>query len=84
MEYDEKLAERIGVEGSGIEDLAHNKKVQDAVLKELQQAGRQGGLSGIEIIEGAVVADEEWTPQNVSALSLTPPPPPECASADMW
>ena len=74
-----KLAERIGVEGSGIEDLAHNKKVQDAVLKELQQAGRQGGLSGIEIIEGAVVADEEWTPQNVSALFLTP----ECASANM-
>jgi hypothetical protein len=35
-------------------------------LKELQQAGRQGGLSGIEIIEGAVLADEEWTPQNVS------------------
>jgi long-chain acyl-CoA synthetase len=67
-----KLAERIGVEGSGIEDLAHSKKVQDAVLKELQQAGRQGGLSGIEIIEGAVVADEEWTPQNVSALSFTP------------
>lgn len=61
-----KLAERLGVEGSGIEDLVHNKKVQDAVLKELQTAGRQGGLSGIEIIEGAVLADEEWTPQNVS------------------
>lgn len=60
-----KLAERIGVQGHGIEDLAHNKKVQEAVLVELQQAGRQGGLSGIEIIEGAVVADEEWTPQNV-------------------
>ncbi|KAF4630560.1 hypothetical protein G7Y89_g7570 [Cudoniella acicularis] len=59
-----QLAERIGVEGSGIEDLVHNQKVQDAVLKELQQAGRQAGLSGIEIIEGAVLADEEWTPQN--------------------
>jgi hypothetical protein len=61
-----KLAERIGVQGNGIEDLVHNSKVQDEVLKELQQAGRQGGLSGIEIIEGAVLADEEWTPQNVS------------------
>jgi long-chain acyl-CoA synthetase len=60
-----KLAESIGVEGQGVEDLAHNKKVQDAVLKELQQAGRQGGLSGIEIIEGVVVSDDEWTPQNV-------------------
>lgn len=61
-----KLAARIGVEGNGIEDLAHNKKVQAEVLKELQAAGRAGGLSGIEIIEGCVVADEEWTPQNVS------------------
>jgi len=61
-----KLAERIGVEGHGIEDLVHNKKIQNEVLKELQQAGRQGGLSGIEIVEGAVLADEEWTPQNVS------------------
>jgi long-chain acyl-CoA synthetase len=60
-----QLAQRIGVQGSGIEDLVHNTKLQDAVLKELQQAGRTGGLSGIEIIEGAVLADEEWTPQNV-------------------
>ena len=37
-----------------------------SVLKELQSAGRAGGLSGIEIIEGVVVSDEEWTPQNVS------------------
>jgi len=36
------------------------------VLKEMQQTGRGGGLSGIEIIEGIVLADEEWTPQNVS------------------
>lgn len=65
-----KLAESIGVDGQGIEDLAHNEKVQNAVLKELQQAGRQGGLSGIEIIEGVIVADDEWTPQNVSFSPL--------------
>jgi len=65
-----KLADRIGVEGSGVEDLVHNAKIQAAVLKELQQAGRGGGLSGIEIIEGVVLADEEWTPQNVSANLL--------------
>jgi len=59
-----KLAERIGVQGNGIEDLVHNEKIQDAVLKELQQAGRSGGLSGIEIVEGVVLSDEEWTPQN--------------------
>ena len=37
------------------------------VLKELQAAGKQGGLSGIEIIEGVVLTDEEWTSANVSA-----------------
>jgi len=59
-----KLAARIGVEGTGVEDLVHNKQIQDEVLKELQAAGRAGGLSGIEIIEGAILADEEWTPEN--------------------
>lgn len=59
-----KLAQSIGVSGTSLEELAHNKKLQSAVLKELQSAGRQGGLSGIEIIDGVVVSDEEWTPQN--------------------
>lgn len=59
-----KLAASIGVDGNTIEELVHNKKLQQAVLKELQTAGRAGGLSGIEIIEGVVMSDEEWTPQN--------------------
>lgn len=61
-----KLAASIGVEGNTIEELVHNKKLQQAVLKELQTTGRAGGLSGIEIIQGVVMSDEEWTPQNVS------------------
>lgn len=36
------------------------------VLKELQAAGKSGGLAGIEIIDGVVMADEEWTAANVS------------------
>lgn len=64
-----KTANTAGVEGSNLEELVHNKKVQNAVLKELQNAGKAGGLSGIEIIEGVVLADEEWTPQNVSTTS---------------
>ncbi|KAH8889686.1 acetyl-CoA synthetase-like protein [Thozetella sp. PMI_491] len=59
-----KLAASAGVSDEHLEQLVHNKKVQTAVLKELQNAGRAGGLSGIEIIEGVVVSDEEWTPQN--------------------
>jgi long-chain acyl-CoA synthetase len=63
-----KLASQLGIEGTGIEDLVHHKKLQSAVLKEMQLAGKAGGLSGIEIIEGVVLADEEWTPANVSGL----------------
>lgn len=60
----QKVASSVGVQGSTIEELVHNKKVQGAVLRELQAAGRIGGLTGIEIIEGVVLSDEEWTPQN--------------------
>jgi long-chain acyl-CoA synthetase len=49
-----------------VEELAHNKKVNEIVLKDLQKAGRDVGLAGIEIVDGIVIADEEWTPQNVS------------------
>lgn len=65
-----KLAEGLGIKATALEELVHDKKVQAAVLKELQSAGRAGGLSGIEIIEGVVVSDEEWTPQNVRILSI--------------
>jgi len=58
-----KLAAEAGVEG-GLEELVHNDKVRAAVLRELIAAGRQGGLAGIELIEGVVLTEEEWTPQN--------------------
>ena len=59
------------MKGESVEELVHERKVQDAVLKELQAAGRQGGLAGIEIVDGVVLADEEWTPQNVSVARLS-------------
>ncbi|KAH0536458.1 hypothetical protein FGG08_006671 [Glutinoglossum americanum] len=59
-----KIAADNGVEGNHLEDLVHNEKLQSIVLKELQGAGRRGGLQGIEIIDGVVMADEEWTPHN--------------------
>jgi long-chain acyl-CoA synthetase len=61
-----KLAAENGIEGNGLEDLVHNKKLNRIVLKELQNAGRGGDLSGVEIIDGVVMADEEWTSANVS------------------
>lgn len=60
------LASESGVKGNGLEDLCHDDKMNAAVLREMQAAGKKGGLSGIEIIEGVVLSDEEWTPQNVS------------------
>jgi long-chain acyl-CoA synthetase len=62
----QKLAADNGVKGGSIEELAHNKKVNEIVLKEMQKTGRSMGLNGIELIEGVVLAEEEWTPQNVS------------------
>jgi long-chain acyl-CoA synthetase len=64
-----KLAGSLGIKGETLEDLVGNTKLQNAVLKELQAAGKSGGLCGIEIIEGVVLADEEWTPANVSYYS---------------
>lgn len=60
-----KLAKNNGIDGETLEELVHNKKLNSIVLKELQAAGRQGGLSGIEIIDGVVMADEEWNAANV-------------------
>ena len=61
-----KIAEQNGIEGSTIEELVHNEKINAIILKEMQAAGRAGRLSGFEIIDGVVLADEEWNAQNVS------------------
>ena len=52
--------------GDTLESLVQNEALKSVVLKELQSAGKAGGLKGIEIISGVVLSDEEWTPQNVS------------------
>ncbi|KAF2705647.1 acetyl-CoA synthetase-like protein [Pleomassaria siparia CBS 279.74] len=59
-----KVAAEIGVGGDSLEELVHDEKLNSAVLKQLQSAGQKGGLASFEIIEGVVLADEEWTPAN--------------------
>jgi len=59
-----KLASQNGITKSSLEELVHDDKVNEIVLKEVQKAGRDGGLAGIEIVDGVVLADEDWTPQN--------------------
>ncbi|KAL7275225.1 long-chain fatty acid-CoA ligase [Rhizina undulata] len=58
-----KLSEANGIEEE-VEQLIHNSKVQSIVLKELLNTGRKGGLAHTEMLQGVVMADEEWTPQN--------------------
>ncbi|PLB33125.1 long-chain fatty acid-CoA ligase FAA1 [Aspergillus candidus] len=58
-----KLASEKNIPGETLETLVHNEKLKSYVLQELQNAGRAGGLRGIEIVSGVVLSDEEWTPQ---------------------
>jgi long-chain acyl-CoA synthetase len=52
-----------------LDELARDDKLNTIVLKQLQTTGRGAGLKGIEIIEGVVISNEEWTPQNVRLLN---------------
>jgi len=61
-----KLAAENGVKGDSLEELVHNEKLNSVISKQLQSAGQKAGLAAFEIIQGVVLADEEWTPQNVS------------------
>ena len=64
----QKLASSNGLNSGSLEEMVHDKKLKDLALKEVQKSGREGGLSGIEIVDGIVLVDEEWTPQNVSNM----------------
>ena len=48
----------------------NNKKLNGIVMKELLKSGKEGGLGGIEMLDGVVMSDEEWNPQNVG-ISLS-------------
>ncbi|KAL8736189.1 MAG: hypothetical protein Q9166_000344 [cf. Caloplaca sp. 2 TL-2023] len=58
------LAKQNSISGDTLEGLASNKELRQFALKEIQDVGKKGGLMGIEIIDGLVIAKEEWTPQN--------------------
>jgi len=69
-----ELAQSLGVES---QDMHHDKKVRDAVLKDLLAVGKKAGLSGLEMVSGVAIVDEEWTPANVS-------PPPAQSAIITW
>ncbi|ETS78092.1 hypothetical protein PFICI_10154 [Pestalotiopsis fici W106-1] len=56
-----ELAESLGVDEKS---MYHDKQVKDAVLKDLIDAAKRGGLSGLEMISNVIIVDDEWTPVN--------------------
>ncbi|KAF5535934.1 long-chain-fatty-acid ligase [Fusarium phyllophilum] len=42
-------------------------RIQEILLKDLQAAGKRGGLSSAEIVAGIVITPEEWTPASVGS-----------------
>lgn len=65
------LAKQNSISGDSLEALAGDRKLRAVALKEIQGVGKNGGLVGIEIIDGLVLAKEEWTPQNVRVFGRT-------------
>ncbi|KAF8420406.1 long-chain fatty-acid-CoA ligase [Tirmania nivea] len=64
-----KLATSLGKDGqkAEYEGLLDDADVNSAVLKMMLEAGRSGGLNGIELLEKVVLVGpehEEWTPEN--------------------
>ncbi|KAK9239876.1 eukaryotic long-chain fatty acid CoA synthetase (LC-FACS) [Lipomyces kononenkoae] len=59
-----RLAKEKGLAGKQLGELVHNPIIRKAVFDQLIEAGKKGGLAGIELVCGVVIDDEEWTPQN--------------------
>ncbi|KFY81266.1 hypothetical protein V500_11568 [Pseudogymnoascus sp. VKM F-4518 (FW-2643)] len=59
-----RIAEQVGEGNASHEAICKSDKVRAAVRAEMQAAGKQNGLQGIELIQDVVLTEEEWTPQN--------------------
>ncbi|KAI5310600.1 long-chain fatty acid-CoA ligase [Ascosphaera atra] len=60
----EKLANDNGIQTESVEDLVNDKKLKNIVLKQMQDTGKQSGLSGIEILQNIVMVHEQWSAEN--------------------
>lgn len=60
------LAEEAKRQGVSQDQMHSDDKVKNAVLKDLVSTGKAAGLSSLEIVSAVVLAEEEWTPANVS------------------
>jgi long-chain acyl-CoA synthetase len=66
MPNEKVLAEKAKEVGVDEHSMYGDPKVRAAVLKDLQNTGKRSGLSGMEIVSGVVITEEEWTPMSVS------------------
>lgn len=64
-----EIASEIGVDPEHA-DLLNDEKLTTAVLKDLLAQAKAAKLSGLEMVTGVVLTDDEWTAQNVSYLSV--------------
>jgi len=64
-----KLAEENGIKEDNFENLIHNGKIRDVVLRELQGTGRKAKLADFEIVEGLILTERDWTVENVRLYS---------------
>lgn len=49
---------------SDLNALCADKSVQEAVLKECNNAGKKAGFKNIEVLEQIVLTPDEWTPES--------------------
>lgn len=61
---EEKIYSDLELKTKDLSYLCDDAKVIKAVNKSLIQTGKSQGLKGIELIQSAVILDDEWTPQN--------------------
>ncbi len=59
------LADKAKELGVDEHEMHQSPVVRSAVLKDLLAQGKKAGFSGMEMVTGVVLAEEEWTPQNV-------------------
>lgn len=58
------LGEKAAELGVDEHEMHRDPKVREAVLKDLVQVGKKGGLGPMEIVSGVLVVEDEWTPAN--------------------
>ncbi|KAI1826726.1 acetyl-CoA synthetase-like protein [Xylaria intraflava] len=56
-----ELAKSLGVDNH---EMHHNKRVREAVQRDLIGVAKKAGLGGLEMISGVVIVEDEWTPAN--------------------